>query len=122
MKRWTGTAADVLGLAVLVSACAPGRPLSPGGATDAQTAKKQIVASIFSTPAGMHQELTNPQGTSGSVPGLPDIYQMLGGGLTYLDAESVRHPWLAEAIPSVENGLWIVLPDGRMETTWRIKA
>jgi peptide/nickel transport system substrate-binding protein len=69
----------------------------------------------------MHQELTNPQGTSGSVPGLGELYQLLGGALTYLDADSVRHPWLAEAVPSVENGLWKVSPDGRMETTWRIK-
>src|SRR4051794_4915851 len=30
-------------------------------------------------------------------------------------------PILAEAMPSVENGLWQVLPDGRMETTWKIR-
>jgi peptide/nickel transport system substrate-binding protein len=30
-------------------------------------------------------------------------------------------PQLAEAVPSAENGLWKLLPDGRMETTWRIK-
>jgi peptide/nickel transport system substrate-binding protein len=69
----------------------------------------------------MHQELTNPQGTSGSVPGLGELYQILGGALTYLDGDSVRHPWLAEAVPSVDNGMWNVFPDGRMETTWRIK-
>jgi len=28
---------------------------------------------------------------------------------------------LAEAAPSVENGLWKLMPDGRMETTWRIR-
>jgi peptide/nickel transport system substrate-binding protein len=29
---------------------------------------------------------------------------------------------LAEAVPSLENGLWKLLPDGRMETTWRLRA
>jgi peptide/nickel transport system substrate-binding protein len=109
-------------LAALLTACAPPRGTPAPGETGRQgAARKQIVASIFSSPAGLHQELTNPQGTSGSVPGLGDVYQLLGGGLTYLDGQAARHPWLAEAVPSVENGLWRVAPDGRMETTWRIK-
>jgi peptide/nickel transport system substrate-binding protein len=28
---------------------------------------------------------------------------------------------LADDVPTAENGLWTVFPDGRMETTWRIK-
>jgi len=31
-------------------------------------------------------------------------------------------PRLAEAVPSIENGLWKVFPDGRMETTWKIRS
>jgi peptide/nickel transport system substrate-binding protein len=31
-------------------------------------------------------------------------------------------PRLAEAVPSVENGLWKIFPDGRMETTWKIRS
>src|SRR4029450_5999567 len=30
-------------------------------------------------------------------------------------------PMLAEAVPTIDNGLWKVLSDGRMETTWRIR-
>jgi peptide/nickel transport system substrate-binding protein len=33
----------------------------------------------------------------------------------------MRIPRLAEAVPTVENGSWKLLPDGRMETTWRIR-
>src|SRR4030095_4677521 len=29
-------------------------------------------------------------------------------------------PQLAEAVPTTENGLWRVLPDGRMETPWTL--
>src|SRR5439155_26739855 len=30
-------------------------------------------------------------------------------------------PQFAEALPSLENGLWQVFPYGRMETTWRVR-
>lgn len=30
-------------------------------------------------------------------------------------------PRLAEAVPTTENGLWVVLPDGRMTTTWKLR-
>ncbi len=122
MQRRTLAVTFTLMLALVVGACAPAsQQSSASGPTRPGPGRKQITASVFSSPAGLHQELTNPQGTSGSVPGLGELYQLLGGGLTYLDGESVRHPWLAEAVPSVENGLWTVSPDGRMETTWRIR-
>jgi ABC-type transport system substrate-binding protein len=121
MERRTMAASLSLMLALLV-ACAPVSPQTSASApARLGPSKKQIVVSVFSSPAGLHQELTNPQGTSGSVPGLGDLYQLLGGALTYLDGQAVRYPWLAEAVPSVDNGLWNVFPDGRMETTWRIK-
>lgn len=43
-------------------------------------------------------------------------------GLTEADDTRIFRPLLAEDIPTIENGLWKVFPDGRMETTWRIKA
>lgn len=42
-------------------------------------------------------------------------------GLTVLGDQGVRHPRLAEAVPSLENGLWKLLPEGRMETTWKLR-
>src|SRR5437879_6085807 len=106
--RTAGISLVLIGLA-LATACAPAASQT-ASSTSSQSgpARKQLVTSMFSMPAGLHQELTNPQGTSGSVPGLPDLYQMVAGGLTYLDADSARQPWLAEAVPSTENGFWIV--------------
>jgi len=37
------------------------------------------------------------------------------------DTSSVLHPQLAESVPTIENGLWKIAPDGTMETTWRIR-
>jgi peptide/nickel transport system substrate-binding protein len=46
---------------------------------------------------------------------------LVHAGLTVRGEQRIRHPSLAEAVPSLENGLWRLLPDGRMETTWRIR-
>ncbi|HEY3115619.1 MAG TPA: ABC transporter substrate-binding protein, partial [Chloroflexota bacterium] len=94
---------------------------APGAAAVPAAPAKQIVVGMFSTPAGMHQELTNPQGSSGSIPGLAELYQMLDSSLSYYDEHSARQPWLATAVPSAENGLWQVSPDGTMQTTWHLK-
>ena len=122
MKKMLSAMPFMLVLALMVSACAPA---TGPGVSDTRSqppaARKQIVASIFSQPAGLHQELTNPTPSSGSVPGLSELYTLLNGAISYLDTDNVRQAWFVEAIPTVENGLWQVFPDGRMETAWRLK-
>jgi peptide/nickel transport system substrate-binding protein len=76
---------------------------------------------MFSDPEGMQRLLTNPGGTSRRAPGLLEIQDLVHAGAAYLDEREVLQPRLAQAIPSIENGLWRVLPDGRMETTWNLK-
>src|SRR5439155_20216576 len=46
---------------------------------------------------------------------------LINSGLTAEDQDQVLHPILAETLPTVENGLWVVAPDGTMEVTWRIR-
>lgn len=61
-------------------------------------------------------------GAMGAVPGGGDIIQLMNVGLSAaspLDPPLV--PRIAEAVPTTENGLWKVLPDGRMETTWKLR-
>ncbi len=45
----------------------------------------------------------------------------LNAELVYLDERGLPHPYLAEAIPDLGSGTWQVFPDGRMETTYRLK-
>ncbi|HZT06450.1 MAG TPA: ABC transporter substrate-binding protein [Chloroflexota bacterium] len=112
-----------LGLALLLAGCAAGAPRGQTAATDLPqaSARKQIVAGILSQPAGFFHEMTNPTGTPSSVPGLQETYQLVNATLSYTDLASNRHAWLAEDVPSTDNGLWTVHPDGRMDTTWRIR-
>jgi peptide/nickel transport system substrate-binding protein len=48
--------------------------------------------------------------------------ELMMAGMANWDVTGVLRPELAEAVPSVTNGLWTVQADGRMETTWKIRA
>lgn len=54
-------------------------------------------------------------------PGNDALEDLLVAGLANVDGTNAFRPQLAEAVPTVENGLWRVFPDGRMETTWNLR-
>jgi peptide/nickel transport system substrate-binding protein len=56
-----------------------------------------------------------------TAPGIPEVEQLVHAGLGIATDAGLR-PQLAEDVPTAENGGWRVQPDGRMETTWRIKG
>jgi peptide/nickel transport system substrate-binding protein len=120
----------VLGWVVILSSCGPSEA-APGGAAPGgavargprdQVPKKRLVAGIFSDPEGFQRNLTNPGGGGGTrAAGLIETENLVHAALVYMDEDNVLRPRLAEAVPSTENGLWKVFPDGRMETTWALK-
>lgn len=111
-----------LSLVVLGVGCLPGGPpaSSGGGSQGSPVVTKRIsvgaVGNIHTVSA-----LMNTGGTGANQPGIGPIASMLQSGLTVLDAGQIRVPELAEDIVTVENGLWKLLPDGRMETTWKLR-
>jgi peptide/nickel transport system substrate-binding protein len=113
---------------VLLAACtAPARPTEPaspagsGAAAPAaeRAAPKRLTAAIRGYPKSV--SLAIDAAGAGSTAGIPFVEQMLNDGLVVLDHQDQLRPRLAEHVPSIENGLWKLLPDGRMETTWRIQ-
>jgi peptide/nickel transport system substrate-binding protein len=104
----------VLALGLLV-ACAPpaGQSAGPSAAASVPVQKKRVVV-------GLQQGMT---AVSVKAAGNADkIEYLIHAGLAQIDPRTVLHPQLAEAVPSVENGLWKLLPGGRMETTWKIRS
>lgn len=107
--------------AILLVACAPAAPRTDMPRTAASlTTRQRLTATILADPPGMFKHLTNPSG-NGNVPGLSELMQMMHAGATYHDDRDVLQPLVAEAVPSFENGFWKIFPDGRMETSWRLK-
>ncbi len=104
----------------LVAGCAPP---APGGQTPADqsapaAAPKRIIAAIQGDPPSLHPAL-NPAGAARGSESLTDMVHV---GLAVVDSQGILRPRLAEAIPSLENSQWRILPDGRMDTTWKIRS
>jgi peptide/nickel transport system substrate-binding protein len=110
-------------LALLVAACAQppsAREQSTSAAGgERSAAPKRVTAVVMGEPPTLSVKI-NSAGAGGIIPGADAIEELVSAGLTHLDHNNVLHPQLAEAVPTVENGLWKVLPDGRMETTWKL--
>jgi peptide/nickel transport system substrate-binding protein len=105
-------------LVVGCAACAPARPSQPGQQGVSQSVPprpKRIVAGIRAEPPLFYQQVTF------GAHGLDTIQDMLSAGLITFNEERDGVAQLAESVPTIENGLWKVEPDGRMETTWRIR-
>jgi peptide/nickel transport system substrate-binding protein len=81
---------------------------------------KRISAAIMGDPHTLSSTMNIGSGL-GSVRGVDELERVIHGGLATTDHTGRLVAHLAEAVPTVENGLWKVFPDGRMETTWRIK-
>jgi peptide/nickel transport system substrate-binding protein len=116
----------LLGLLV-ASGCAPAAaprdPAERAGTSGASQAPssgpKRIVAAINGNARVFSARID--RAGSGSTPGIEEVEDLVNSGLVVMDARGEVKPLLAEAVPSLNNGLWVLLPDGRMETTWRIR-
>lgn len=113
----------VLTLVFLGACAAPPRqatgPSPAGGEPAKPVALKRVVAAVQGDPFTLNYQMSSASGFT--PPGSEALEELVNTGLTRLDNKGVLHPTLAEAVPSTENGLWTMLPDGRMETTWKIR-
>ncbi|MEA2639792.1 MAG: peptide/nickel transport system substrate-binding protein [Chloroflexota bacterium] len=107
---------------IFVIAC--GQGTAPAGGRDAgapapvAASPKRLTISVVSEPTGFNLAVET-QRISLTQAGLA---YFLFPGLTVHDDQGSLHATLGETIPSIENGLWKVFPDGRMETTHPIRA
>jgi peptide/nickel transport system substrate-binding protein len=105
----------------LVVACGPvaAPPAAPASGRAEQqsgTTRKAMVMATTTEPA--HLGGFQVVGTGYQGP----IYQMVHDFLVVHDDQGQPHPHLAESLPSREDGSWKVLPDGTMETVWRLRS
>lgn len=60
-------------------------------------------------------------GGRGGAPGVDALQELTNSGLANVDGQGRLRAQLGEKVPSIENGLWSLLPDGRMRTTWTLR-
>lgn len=105
-------------LALGLAACAaPGTPsAADADRTRPAAAAKRMALGIIGDPAALFPGIDQRQATpTGGIANLVNV------SLTIADQEDILYPRLAREVPSTENGLWKVFPDGTMETTWRLR-
>jgi peptide/nickel transport system substrate-binding protein len=112
-----------LALAVLATGCsAPARQTPPGVASE-------VAPPVRSGPKAITIVLPiDPTSLNGSMQGLgaaavPTRYfkEFPNAYLTTLDQQDEPTAWMATSLPSLDDGTWRVLDDGRMEVTWRLR-
>jgi peptide/nickel transport system substrate-binding protein len=123
MARRVRIAVCVVSVLAAVACAAPPRQAAEvpasGAAPGERAAPQRLTAAIRGYPKSL--SVTIDAAGAGSTAGLRNVEQMLNDGFAVLDNEGQFQPRLAEAVPSIENGLWKLFPDGQMETTWRIR-
>lgn len=107
-------------LSLLVSAaCGPADQRTPGQAVapGAPSAPKVLTLGIVTDAEPKEGGVVYGGGAGGSEP-----KYIFHAGLTVYDENAALQPRVAERVPTVENGDWKVLSDGRMEVTWKLRA
>ncbi len=112
--------------AMLLAACAPAPQATnttpaQSSASAEPAAKKRVVAAVngnLFTVSGM----LSVGGTGTATQGTAEVERLTNAGLTIKGLSQPLEAQLAEAVPTIDNGLWKVTPDGRMQMTWKIRA
>ncbi len=110
--------AALLGMTVSAAGCASGS--APGATTAPATPQGpvRLTAAVQSDPAVLSDTIRQlGQGLAG----VDQLELLVNSGTAGIDDQGELRPLLSEAVPTTENGLWVVFPDGRMETTWHIR-
>ncbi len=111
----------VIPLVAMLVACAPGAAPPAGQQAPSQpqtaTGPKRLTLAVVSEPVGFSLAVET-QRISVTQAGLA---YFVFPGLTVQDHQEALHATVGEAVPSIENGLWKLLPDGRMEVTYPIR-
>lgn len=108
---------------VVVCGCAPPQPAAPGQAQAPNApavSKKQIVVIARGEPYTLNRAISDNQ--PGAVAGISELTYLLNTRLADVhDRQRIVGLRLADVAPTTDNGLWALFPDGRMQTTWRLR-
>src|SRR5438034_306724 len=111
-----------LAMAMFSIACAPPPGRSDTSSQGSAARVGEGAAKFTRITAAVRADLPTLNKTLNTIiPGATGLDRLVSAGLTSVDDQSILHPQLAEAVPALDNGLWKLFPDGRMELTWRIR-
>ena len=102
-------------MSLLVLGCAaPRPPVDPGEA--ASTGQSRPASRMTIAFPGVELDLDHHLGQNREL-----LWTLVNPGLSVVDDQEGRRSTLAEQVPTLENHLWEVSPNGSMDTTWTIR-
>src|SRR5438552_4083738 len=122
MGRW-GSGHLILVIAAVFSfGCSSAPSGQPSASSDGgrSAVAKRITAGILGEPYTLSAQ-ANTAGT-GSIRGVTETELLVNAGLSIIGGDGKLIPVLAEEVATLDDGRWKVFPDGRMETTWKLRA
>jgi peptide/nickel transport system substrate-binding protein len=116
----------VVMLAMLVSACAQAGSTPTGSGTSggqAPAPSGQASTGPKSIVIGLDEDIKNfwEPITLGGGSGARELSNIFNAHLVAITADGSPTPRLLAELPSFDNGTWRVLPDGKMETTYKLR-
>ena len=116
MSEKLGRALPLLLVALSVACASAGSTTPPGSApSQAPSIDRTLVIGSAGEPATAAAKGLQTAGLTGTP------RDQFNAGLVFEDDQEARHAELAEALPELGTSSWQVFPDGRMETTYRLK-
>lgn len=112
--RFIGFRLVITVCAMVVVGCTPGGQAGSQAGAERPAQPKRLTVATIQTPLSLSVKLGGTQ--------VRVVEALISAGAVRFTPAGEGTPLLAEAVPTVENGLWKVFPDGRMETTWTLKA
>src|SRR5947207_234051 len=117
-RRFIGTsAAAAAGLAAF--GCAAPTPSAPGQTVSQQVVDRSANAIVEMAAFGAPFTMTNLGSVGGDVGG--DLQAITHSALSIFDHDARAIPMLAEKLPSIDDGSWVLNPDGTMRQTWNLR-
>src|SRR5688572_19350293 len=108
----------LLACGLLIAACAPAQtPTRQEGSAAAPRVQRTLVIVVGAEPPSLAakalEHIPNPRADYAAL--------FLNASLAYMDEHGSPHAFLAAALPELNSDTWRLFPDGRMETTYRLK-
>src|SRR5437867_4500676 len=112
----------LISLTIVLSACsrAPAEPTISSGEPRSAAAEPSRTL-IFIGGRSPENLSTKPVRDTGGAGNPRGTQRAFNAGLALNDEHELPRAYLAEALPEVNTETWRVLPDGRMETTYRLR-
>lgn len=103
---------------IAATACAPRAPTTAqgDGPSAPPRADRTLLMAVRAEPASIAAKPSQSTGV-----GLKASTRLFNAGLDLVDDRNIAHPYLAEGLPQLNTDSWRVLPDGRMETVYRLR-